>query len=121
MHRTRLIVATLGLAVLLAACDPARPAPGPAGATCIVGATDCNDMSFGHSATEDDARSLLGAAKHELPDDVRIARIDDETFTLTADYVVGRTTVELERDDHHIPRVVKVTVELKDGPVTVSA
>ena len=122
MRRTPLIVATLGLAVLLAACDPTHPVttPGPAGATCIVGTVDCNDADLGQADNDEGAaRSLLGVAKHDLADDVRIARIDDETFALTDDYVIGRTTVELERDGNHVPRVVKVTVELEDGPITV--
>jgi hypothetical protein len=115
MRRTPLVVAALGLTVLLTACDPTdAPMHPAAGATCIVGATDCNDMSFGHRATEDDAAGLVGLTEAELPSDVRIARIDDETFPLTEDYRVGRLTVEIT-DGH----VVQVTLEAEDGPVTV--
>jgi hypothetical protein len=109
------VLAALGLTALLAACDPTDVPMNPAaGATCIVGATDCDDMSFGHTPDEADAAALLGVAQSELGDDVRIARIDDETFPLTEDYRIGRLTVEISNG-----HVVQVTLEAEDGPVTV--
>ena len=49
--------------------------------------------------------------------EVRIARRGDEFFILTDDYVLGRSTVELD-DDGNGYRVVSVTVELPDQPET---
>jgi hypothetical protein len=121
MRRTPLLIAGLALTALLAACgpnDPTIPVSGAGGAagSCLEGATDCDDGSFGHEATEDDARALLGVRQDELPDDVRIARVDDETFPLTEDYRIGRLTVEIEDGI-----VVSVVLEAEDGPITVTA
>jgi hypothetical protein len=122
MRRTPLLLAGLALTALLAACGPNDPtipisggSGGAAGASCLEGATDCDDGSFGHEATEDDARALLGVRQDELPDDVRIARVDDETFPLTEDYVYGRMTAEIEDGV-----VVSVVLEAEDGPITVT-
>lgn len=114
MKRIPLIITALGFTALLAACDPADPLPDPAGATCLVGAADCGDGAFGHVADESDARSLLGLRQDQLPDDVRIARVDDEHFALTEDYRIGRLTVSI--DDG---RVTSVVLEAEDGPITV--
>jgi hypothetical protein len=86
---------------------------------CLEGATDCVDTPL----TDDPAgalRSLLGVAEADLGDDVRIARIGTESYALTEDYVVGRVTVELDPDASGVNRVVKVTLEHEDGPVTVT-
>ena len=120
MRRTPLVLAAVAVTGLLAACDPHDVVPtGPTGATCIVDNPNCDDMSFGHSATEDDATGLIGLAQADLPDDVRIARIGDEPLPLIDDYVVGRLTVELDPDASGTPRVVQVVLETDDGPLTV--
>jgi len=115
MKRLPLVVAGLAMTALLAACDP-QPEPfNPAAGMCPYGTTDCVDAPL-----EDDPagaiRSLLGVAQEDLGDDVRIARVDDELFPLTEDYVLGRITVEI--DDG---LVTVVTLEHEDGPVTVTA
>lgn len=102
------------------------PATGsPAAGMCAVGATECVDVVVG---TEGElppfdvdsevarARGLLGLAEDELPPDVRVGRRGDEHLALTEDYVLGRSTVELEADAGGVFRVVAVTVELFDGP-----
>lgn len=65
-----------------------------------------------------EAQALLGQSQADLPADVRIARIGDESFMLTEDYVIGRKTVELDDTDGSGLRVVSVTVELDGGPKT---
>ena len=65
-----------------------------------------------------EAQALLGLGQDDLPADVRIARIGDESFMLTEDYVIGRKTVELDDTDGSGLRVVSVTVELDGGPQT---
>ena len=125
MRRTPLVAAAFALTVLLAACDnPADPieepvtaGPGPAAGMCLEGATDCNDTGVSPEDATTAAESFLGLTRDELPDDVRIARVGDEWFPMTEDYVIGRTTVELDETGH----VVKVTIELEDGPVVVEA
>jgi len=147
MIRTPYLIASLAAAsLLLGACgddDPTttsaadqpaaeEPAPdtqssvppdggGAAGSACLEGSTDCNDTGAPVNNDEGAARSLLGVAKDDLGPDVRIARIDDEQFMLTEDYVVGRLTVELDTGDDGVARVTKVTLEAEDGPVTVEA
>jgi hypothetical protein len=98
------------------------PDNGAAGGTCLEGSTEpCDDMGAPADNDEGAARSLLGVAKEDLADDVRIARIDDEQFALTEDYRIGRITVELDTDADGVARVTVVTIELEDGPVTVRA
>lgn len=123
MRRTPLVIATLGLAFVLAACDPNEvipsPAPlDPAAGACLVGDPSCQDLG---PTSEDQARALLGLTEDELTDDIRIARDGDEQYVLTEDYVIGRMTVELDPDAEGVSRVVLVTVELEEGPLTVTA
>ena len=136
MIRTPFLIASLAAAsLLLGACgdddptttsaadEPATEAPtDAAGGTCLEGSTEpCNDMGAPVDNDEGAARSLLGVAKEDLGDDVRIARIDDEQFMLTEDYRIGRLTVELDTDADGIARVTVVTLEAEGGPVTVQA
>ena len=97
------------------------PPDAAAGGSCLEGSTDCGDMGAPANNDEGAARSLLGVAREDLGPDVRIARIDDEQFMLTEDYVVGRLTVELDTGDDGVARVTVVTLEAEDGPVTVRA
>jgi hypothetical protein len=119
MTRTPLLLAAaLGLASVVGACAPSPLAPVDttdvaAGSSCLAGASDCSDTG---PTTEDAARSWLGTARADLPSDVRIARIDDESFALTDDYVTDRVTVEIDDDV-----VTVVTIEAEDGPVTVTS
>jgi hypothetical protein len=64
-----------------------------------------------------EAQGLLGRGEGDLPADVRVARRGSEQFALTEDYVLGRSTVELDGDGDGY-RVTSVTVELPDGPET---
>ena len=124
MRRIPLLIAALAMTALLAACDPTDEVPaagGPAAGTCLVGATECNDVGVTRDDAEQAARSFLGLTEGELPDDVRIARVGTEQYPLTDDYVNGRTTVELDPDAAGVARVVTVTIELEDGPLTVTA
>ena len=124
MRRTPLLIATLGLSFLLAACDPTDVVTtplDPAGSACLVGDPDCQDTGPSAEDSETGARSMLGLARHELADDVRIARIDEVQFPLTEDYVIGRVTVELDTDTNGTARVTSVLVEHEDGPITVTA
>lgn len=66
-----------------------------------------------------DAQAYLGATQDQLPEAVRIGRIDDEEMMLTEDYQIGRITVELDDlEGDGNPIVTKATVELPDGPET---
>ena len=66
-----------------------------------------------------DAKFYLGRSKDEVPDLIRIARIDDEQFAMTEDYQVGRITVQLDDvEGKGTPIVTSATVELPDGPET---
>jgi hypothetical protein len=87
--------------------------------TVIIGPADPDESSdvFPVDRFREEARDLLGVAEADLPPEVRIGRRGDEGFMLTQDYVLGRSTVELdEASDGY--RVVSVTVELPDGPET---
>jgi hypothetical protein len=64
-----------------------------------------------------DAAELVGMAESDLPQDVRIGRRGDERFALTEDYVVGRRTVELDRDDAGTYVVTSLVLEAEGGPV----
>lgn len=67
-----------------------------------------------------DASAYLGATRDELPETIRIGRIDDEQMALTEDYQIGRITVELDDlNGDGNPVVTSATVELPDGPETV--
>ena len=95
---------------------------GAAGGTCLEGSTEpCNDVGAPADNDEGAARSLLGVAKEDLGPDVRIARIDDETFMLTQDHVPGRLTVELDTDADGVARGTAVTMETEESSVTVRA
>jgi hypothetical protein len=111
--------------------DPgSAPTSDPAGSACLVGDPDCYetgaeadddalpDDSFSVDGARQAAHGLLGLSEDQLPDDVRIARRGLEEIALTADYVVGRLTVDLDDTDGSGYRVVDVTIELPDGPET---
>jgi hypothetical protein len=125
MRRTPLFITGLAVAALLAACDPTTAVPpavgGPAAGACLVSSTDCNDTGVSPEDATTAARSFLGLRRSELPVEVRVARVGDEHYPMTEDYVVGRTTVELDPDAAGEPRVVKVVIELEEGPITVTA
>ena len=116
MRRTPLVLAALAMTVILAACDPA-PVLDPTGAMCPPPVQHCGDTPDTSSEPAD--AYLVGLTQDELPADVRIARIGDEWFALTDDYVIGRRTAELDVDADGVARVVKITVELENGIVTV--
>ena len=125
-------VLTLGLAAC-AGQDGAAIDAGAGGAAgaCPRGAPDCNDTpelddgepveidDTGIAQLREDAKFYLGAREDELSDAVRIGRIGDEDRQLTADYQVGRITVELDDVDGDGTFVVtSATVELPDGAET---
>jgi hypothetical protein len=105
-------------------------APPPAASACLEGSTECDDDPTSTADDSDDAidegaaieeaRGLLGLAEDELDASVRIARAGDEQYALTADYVIGRMTVELDPDEDDTMRVTSVVIELTDGPLTVT-
>ncbi|HEX9766916.1 MAG TPA: hypothetical protein VGA36_09135 [Nitriliruptorales bacterium] len=146
MRGTRIAVAVLGASVLaLAACGDDAPAAdvGDAGAPQVAGmcaedTPDCADMidagqgtdagepdgngdQFDSDSEREAAAALIGLAEADLAADVRIGRRGDEHMMLTEDYVLGRKTVELDADADGVFRVTSVTVELPDGPETITA
>jgi hypothetical protein len=133
-HQHTLVAPLLGLLLLAAvACGGAAkgandvdndiPDP-PAAGRCLPDVPDCVDViDDGNGPGEvdpirEDVRVYLGMNESDLPDHVRVARVGDEHFMLTEDYVLGRVTVELDDIDGSGNRVVSVTVELPDGPET---
>lgn len=122
------MLALLALSVVACAAPDADDAPPPAAGMCAEDMPDCVDViidapgAVGPDEAGDvaDAEALLGTPEGELEADVRVARRGDEEYALTQDYVVGRQTVELD-DIDGTWRVTSVTVELTDGPVTVTA
>lgn len=135
---TRAALALLAAASLVACGDDDDTvnsnADAPAGSTddvasaCMEGAEDCDDTpdatagdddeSIDEHAVIEEAKALVGQPEDELDPEVRIARRGDEQFALTEDYVIGRMTAELDPDDAGVYRVVKVVVELTEGPMT---
>jgi hypothetical protein len=81
------------------------------------GIGDTPGDQFPVEQVRNDAHGLLGRYEADVPAEVRIGRKGDEQFMLTEDYVLGRSTVELD-DDGDGYRVTSVTVELPDGPET---
>lgn len=79
------------------------------------GGADDEWAEFPADEAREQARGFLGMNEGDLPEEVRIGRRGDETFMLTEDYILGRSTVELD-DDGDGFRVISVTVELPDGP-----
>lgn len=137
----RLIITLAALAAtLLAACGTSTPAvdgpgqsdPGPM-AVCAPDVPDCVDTIVNGDPgpadedapmTDNDhierARTLIGTAEADLPGDVRIGRRGDEDMMLAQDYVVGRRTVALDDDGSGTYVVTAVTVELDEGPETIT-
>jgi hypothetical protein len=130
--------ATLALvtSAVLAGCAAPTTATGSSGdpgaggvaGMCVEGATDCVDTpqltgdpmpidETGIRQFRRDAKFYLGKPESELPEMIRVARVDDESYALTDDYQIGRITVELD-DRGDGPVVTKSTVELPDGPET---
>ncbi|MFA9428768.1 hypothetical protein [Egicoccus sp. AB-alg2] len=102
---------------------------GPSAGMCAADAPDCVDTviepaagadGFVPEAERETARAMVGLAEDELAPDVRVGRRGGEQMMLTEDYVLGRKTVELDDDGAGTFRVVAVTVELPDGPETVT-
>jgi hypothetical protein len=123
MPRLRPAAALAAFAILLGSCaaadavdlppdEPVTGAPDDGGAVDPAPADE-----YPTDQVREEARGLLGMHEEDLPEDVRIRRRGDEEFALTEDYVLGRSTVELD-DDGSGPRVMSVTVELPDGPET---
>jgi hypothetical protein len=132
MIKTTILAAALALS--LAGCaalagegaPSAEPGnPGGIAGMCAQDQPDCVDTPMtgdpmpvdetGIRQFRRDAKFYLGKPKSEVPDLIRIARIDKEQFALTEDYQIGRITVELD-DLGDGPIVTKSTVELPDGP-----
>lgn len=110
---------------------------GAASGACLEGTPDCVDAdlgggdgaepdlddSFDADVAVENARSLLGEPEDEVLElwqNTRLGRHGDEQMMLTEDYVLGRMTIETEDDGTGTYRVVEVTVELPDGPVSVT-
>ena len=105
--------------MVASACGSGASANTDDDSACLVGSTDCADdptADFPVEEARQRATEMLGAPASELPDDVRIGRIGDESLDLTEDYQLGRLTVAL---DHDGTPVVEVTAELPDGPETL--
>ncbi len=135
MRRTTLAAAGLAASLLLAACagaQAAAPNPdepvtddGSAAGMCHVDTPDCVDAdldpdTFDAAAARTQAEDLLGVAEDDLDPSVRIGRKGDNHMMLTEDYVIGRLTVELDKDDEGTYRVSQVNLELPDGPETIA-
>jgi len=107
----------LSALLVLAACSSEpEPAPLPPPLEAPVLEPDPAD-DFSVDDARQEANALLGVSEAELSSEVRVARRGDEEFMLTQDYVLGRFTVELD-DQGAGFTVVKVTVELPNGPET---
>jgi hypothetical protein len=142
---TRTTTAILGaIAILAAACGAAdadviaAPDVDPAAGTCLEGTPDCvdTDLDGDERPSPDDpavidegamireAEGLLGEVEADVPErwpDVRVGRRGDEHMMLTEDYVIGRMTIATDDDGSGTYRVVEVTLELTDGPQTLTA
>lgn len=124
-------LAVLGLAACGTAAASDHDTSSPGVGMCAPGVTDCVDVivddgtasgdEFPSDQARADAEALLGLAEGEFGDVARIGRRGAEHLMLTEDYVLGRLTVELDDDGTGVYRVVSVTVELPDGPKTISA
>ena len=115
--------------------DPIGDQGGSAAGTCPHGTVNCVDadlnldevvdpaVDFDSEIAREQAAELLGLAEIELAgfDDVRVGVVDGEALMLTEDYVLGRRTVELETGADGTKRVTAVTVELPDGPETITS
>jgi hypothetical protein len=132
------------LALLAAACGAAdadviaAPDADPAAGICLEGTADCvdTDLDGDQPASPDDpaamdegarlraAEGLLGEVEADVLarwPDVRVGRHGDEHMMLTEDYVIGRMTIGTDDDGSGTYRVVEVTIELTDGPQTLTA
>lgn len=113
--------------------DTAADTPTDAAGTCPEGTVDCVDTpglddepveidETGIQQFTADAQHYLGRDESELPETIRIGRRGDEAMMLTEDYVIGRMTAELDDSDADgTYTVTSMTVELPDGPLTVTA
>jgi hypothetical protein len=141
MNRSSTAGALAALAILLAACggvadatsaEDDQPAASPTAGMCAQDQPDCVDTIVGDEDVDQDAvdegamirdaESMLGQSEDEVLEqwaDVRVGRHGDETMMLTEDYVIGRKTIATEDDGSGTFRVVKVTLELTDGPVVI--
>jgi hypothetical protein len=133
MRTNTLVAALAAVSLLVGACagaDAAAPALNdPVSSTPddgeVVGDPDPDQQGgptdewagFPTDEAREQARGFLGMGEDDLPEEVRIGRRGEEIFMLTEDYVLGRSTVELD-DDGDGFRVSSVTVELPDGPET---
>lgn len=81
------------------------------------GIGDTPEDQFPVEQARNEAHGLLGRHEDDLPAEVRVGRRGAEHFALTADYRLGRFTVELD-DDGDGYRVTSVAVELPDGVET---
>ena len=121
-----------------ASTDPTQPTDSPTtGGTCLEGASECADIpgqappgppqggegdTLDEAAIIDDAEALLGQSEDAAlaEEDVRLGRHGDEHLALTEDYVIGRRTIATEDDGTGTYRVIEVTVELTEGPLTIT-
>jgi hypothetical protein len=137
MRRSWVVAGLLALVLGLAGCgggDSGELAQGdgggPAAGMCHESEPDCVDTVVDGDGTDgagddehatiEEARSLLGRSEDELDESVRVGRKGGEHFALTEDYVIGRMTAELDEDGAGVFRVTAVTVELTEGPQTVT-
>jgi hypothetical protein len=136
MRRSWVVAGLLVLVLGLAGCgggDSGEVAEGdgggPAAGMCHESEPDCVDTVVDgdgsgagddEHATLEEARGLLGQTEEELDDAVRVGRRGDDHMALTEDYVIGRMTAELDEDGAGVFRVTAVTVELTEGPQTVT-
>jgi hypothetical protein len=137
----RMITAATALALALTACsassdqalDEATTNPGidvgesngEGGDGGDASGTRPADQAF---STEQRVDMLLGSTQQQVENvtiefgwNVRVGRIDDESFALTEDYVIDRMTLELDTDADGKTVVTRVIVELDGGPQTFDA
>jgi hypothetical protein len=131
MRSHTLVSVLAAVSLLVGACagadaDAAAPTPDePVSSTPDDGGHDLDEggpsdewADFPTDEAREQARGLLGMGEDDLPEEVRIGRRGEEILVLTEDYILGRSTVELD-DDGDGFRVSSVTVELPDGPETL--
>jgi hypothetical protein len=118
VSRRALLVPIAGLLILGAAACGDDDSGGSTTVPATDAAVDNGDSEWTQAQIDEareNAQAYLGVYEDDLPADIRVARRGDEMFALTADYVIGRSTVELDDTDGSGYRVVTVILELPDG------
>lgn len=132
---TAVVGATAALAIVLSACSSSTPStpdanPGidvgePNGPTGGAGDTQLAGQEF---TTQERVDMVMGSTREQAENmalefgwNLRVGRIDDESFAVTEDYAIGRMTIELDTQGTDPAVVTRIIVELEDGPETFEA